>query len=121
MIEKTEAPTPVRLHCGLQSQHSEHLWHGQAGSEVAAYRCFGLSGLVRALDGTRPHDYPEGWYEWIKQPNATTHIAYVQENGGIYLPEDGVYYRDFHDAMEKGRAWRMVRVDRVLNAVSSLV
>ena len=122
MIGKEDLPVPdfPQILCGAINPHMAHLWHGDI--LAATVRCPGVKTReARSLRAVDSHNYPEGWYEWIRQPFATTHIAYVQENGGIYLPEDGVHYRDFHDAMEKGRAWRMIRVDRVLNAVSSLV
>lgn len=50
-----------------------------------------------------------GWYEFCKYPEATMHIAYVQEGGGIYLPEDDVNYGDFYKASERGRAYRLIR------------
>lgn len=52
--------------------------------------------------------YPEGWYQWFKLPAATTHIAHVSESGGIYLPEDGVSYADFHKAYQAGGAYLLV-------------
>ena len=30
-----------------------------------------------------------GWVEYQKMPENTTHIAYVNENGEVYLPDEG--------------------------------
>ena len=53
-----------------------------------------------------------GWFEWFKMPENTTHIAYVYESGGVYLPEDGVSYADFFEALSNGKAYRLVRAEQ---------
>lgn len=50
-----------------------------------------------------------GWFEWFKMPQNTTHIAYVYESRGIYLPEDGVSYKDFFEALSNGKVYRLIR------------
>lgn len=51
-----------------------------------------------------------GWYEFIKDPEATTHIIYIGENGDHYIPEYGVIIEDFMDAVVRGYAYKLVRV-----------
>jgi predicted DNA binding protein len=56
-----------------------------------------------------------GWYEWFSDNKSKTHISYiahVQEGGGIYLPEVTTTYVQFHNAVDQGRAHRMVYADR---------
>ncbi|AXH46735.1 hypothetical protein QCN35_gp74 [Arthrobacter phage Synepsis] len=53
----------------------------------------------------------EGWYEFIHPTKATTHIAYVFENGDIYLPEEGITSEDFTLAAFNDKAHRLVRAD----------
>lgn len=55
----------------------------------------------------------EGWYEFIHPSNATTHIAYVRENGEIYLPEAGVTEEDLTLAAAREQVHRLVRADDV--------
>lgn len=54
-----------------------------------------------------------GWFEFILPGVATTHIAYVYEDGSVYLPEGPavVTERDFLFADAEGRAWHLVRED----------
>jgi len=55
-----------------------------------------------------------GWYEVIHPRNATTCIAYVQENGDLYLPEgDDLTPEEFAFAAARGKAHRLVRADEV--------
>lgn len=49
-----------------------------------------------------------GWYEFIK-PSGTTHIMHVGEST-YYFPEEGVTLDDFHDAIRRQRAYRLIRV-----------
>lgn len=59
-----------------------------------------------------------GWYEVIHPSRATTHIAYVHEDGSIYFPE-GTQVLDTHEfafAAARGRAYRLVRADSVNRA-----
>lgn len=56
-----------------------------------------------------------GWYEVIHPSRATTHIAYVHEDGSIYFPE-GTQALDTHEfafAAARGEAHRLVRADAV--------
>lgn len=53
----------------------------------------------------------EGWYEFIHPTKATTNIAYVFENGDMYLPEEGTTYEDFVLAASRGSAYRLVRAE----------
>jgi predicted DNA binding protein len=56
-----------------------------------------------------------GWYEWFSDNESKTHVSYiaqVQENGGIFLPEVTTTYVQFHNAVDQGRAHRMVYADR---------
>lgn len=50
----------------------------------------------------------EGWYEWHKMPQNTTHIAYVHENGSVYLPEGDADQSDFLLASARGHVHRAV-------------
>lgn len=62
----------------------------------------------------RPHIDPNngaGWYEFIHTTKATTHIAYVFESGGLYLPEVGVCPDDFNQAAYLGHVYRLVRAE----------
>ncbi|MER5875510.1 hypothetical protein ABT119_06215 [Streptomyces sp. NPDC001910] len=54
-----------------------------------------------------------GWYEVINPRNATTCIAYVHENGDLYLPEGdaGLTPDEFVFAAARGRAHRLIRAD----------
>lgn len=54
-----------------------------------------------------------GYYEFIHPTKATTHIAYVRENGEVYIPEADVTEEDFLLASARGRTHRLVRVDDV--------
>lgn len=59
-----------------------------------------------------------GWYEVIHPSRATTHVAYVHEDGSIYFPE-GTQVLDSHEfafAAARGRAYRLVRADAVNRA-----
>lgn len=67
--------------------------------------------------GWRPalHSPPQlagpGWYEVIHPSRATTHVAYVYEDGSIYFPE-GVQVLDRHEfafAAARGKVYRLVR------------
>jgi hypothetical protein len=52
-----------------------------------------------------------GWYEVIT-PRATTCIAYVHEDGSLYLPEgDALTANEFAFAAARGNAHRLVRAD----------
>lgn len=54
-----------------------------------------------------------GWYEVIHPSTATTHIAYVYEDGSVYFPE-GLQSLDRHEfefAAARGNAHRLVRAD----------
>lgn len=57
----------------------------------------------------------EGWYEFIKHPEATTHIIHVGENS-YYVPEEGVDREDFFAAVKRGQAYKLVRVEDVEKA-----
>jgi len=50
-----------------------------------------------------------GWYEWIRDGVATTHIAYVHDGGEVYDPEHGWNPPEFLLAAASGRVFRMVR------------
>jgi hypothetical protein len=53
-----------------------------------------------------------GWYEFVSPSEAaTTHIAYVYEDGSVYLPEgpDVVTEEQFRLAAATNRFWRLVR------------
>lgn len=54
-----------------------------------------------------------GWYEVINPRGATTCIAYVHENGDLYLPEgeDSMNQTEFEFAAARGNAHRLVRAD----------
>lgn len=68
----------------------------------------------------------EGWYEWHKMPQNTTHIAYVHENGSVYLPEGDADQSDFLLASARGHVHRLVRAEeadryrRALEAIAAL-
>ena len=53
-----------------------------------------------------------GWIEFANADTATTHIAYVYEDGSIYLPEgrDVVDETDFRLAAATDRFWPLQRV-----------
>jgi hypothetical protein len=53
----------------------------------------------------------EGWYEWLKSPRMTTHIAHVNEHGDVYDPEHGWNPVEFLLASAEGRVFRLVRAD----------
>lgn len=57
-----------------------------------------------------------GWYEFIKQPENTTHIAHMGESGKVYVPEYGATAGDFMKALMLGQAYRLVRVIDVESA-----
>ncbi|MFJ1869937.1 hypothetical protein [Streptomyces chartreusis] len=56
-----------------------------------------------------------GWYEVINPRNATTSIAYVHENGTLYLPEgdEALTPEEFAFAAAQGKAHRLIRADDV--------
>lgn len=54
-----------------------------------------------------------GWFEFIKQPGATTHIIYVGEYGDYYIPEEDVRVEDFLNASVRNEAYRLVRANEV--------
>lgn len=56
-----------------------------------------------------------GWFEFYKPDVMTTHIAYVYEDGSVYLPEglDVVDEVDFTLANARGLVYRLVRADDV--------
>lgn len=60
---------------------------------------------------TDPNSGP-GWYE-VLSPRATTCIAYVHEDGSLYLPEgeDTLSPTEFAFAAARGRVHRLVRAD----------
>ncbi|MFC8704138.1 hypothetical protein ACFUIV_18380 [Streptomyces anulatus] len=61
---------------------------------------------------TGPVNSGPGWYEVIHPRSATTCIAYVQENGDLYLPEgDDLTPEEFAFAAARGRAHRLIRAD----------
>jgi hypothetical protein len=52
-----------------------------------------------------------GWYEFIT-PTATTGIAYVHENGDVYVPEGGWGPTEpFHLAASRRNVHRLIRAD----------
>lgn len=53
-----------------------------------------------------------GWYEVINPRNTTTNIAFVHEDGSLYLPEgDALTSDEFAFAAARGNAHRLVRAD----------
>ncbi|UVK58747.1 hypothetical protein SEA_GANTCHERGOBLIN_86 [Arthrobacter phage GantcherGoblin] len=52
-----------------------------------------------------------GWYEWWNLEKSTTHVSYVHENGSVYVPESGVSVEDFITAVERGKAFRLYRLE----------
>lgn len=63
-----------------------------------------------------------GWYEFITADKATTHIAYVYEDGSIYFPEGPtvVGEDDFTFASARGRVYRLVREEDVTAEAAAL-
>lgn len=59
------------------------------------------------IQGTR--GFRQGWYEFVKHPQGTTHIMHVGESS-YYFPEDGVTLDDFLDSVNRGRAYRLIRL-----------
>jgi hypothetical protein len=60
-----------------------------------------------------------GWYEFVTPgERSTTHIAYVYEDGSIYLPEgyEIVTETDFRLAAATPRFWRLIRGNEVAAA-----
>lgn len=55
----------------------------------------------------------EGWFEWFKMPENTTHIAYVHESGKVYDPENGWDQPEFVIAAAEGHVHKLIRVDEV--------
>ena len=56
-----------------------------------------------------------GWIEFIKMPEATTHIAYIYSSGEVYLP-DGENVTALYEAHAAGRAWHLIRAADVLTS-----
>lgn len=58
-------------------------------------------------------NFGPGWYEVINPRAATTCIAYVHENGDLYLPEgeNSMTSDEFTFAAARGTAHRLARVD----------
>lgn len=66
------------------------------------------------MSDTRNPNAGPGWYEIIHPGSATTHIAYVYEDGSIYLPEGDALSRDeLAFASARGLAHRLVRADEL--------
>lgn len=63
----------------------------------------------------------EGWWQFQIMPANTTHIAYFYENGSVYLPEDGVSYTDFHNAVRDGNAYKLIRADQLPEVPTTVV
>ena len=57
-------------------------------------------------------DRGPGWYEWLTDGTSLTRIAYVHEDGSMWLPEgtDG----EFLSAAARDRAWLMVDARKVI-------
>ena len=53
-----------------------------------------------------------GWVEYQKMPENTTHIAYVQENGEVYLPDEGRWVTHGASALLE-HATPLIRLDDV--------
>lgn len=86
----------------------------ESGPRDDAAHGIGLDGRCAACDpapvSSGGQADGEGWYEFLKPVVSTTHIAYVHEDGSVYLPEsDVVDEADFHVAQAKGRCWRLLR------------
>lgn len=61
------------------------------------------------------HGLQTGWWEWwLEVDPDKVHIARVEESGGIYLPELGVSYAQFHEAVAMNRAFPLARTNKVL-------
>ena len=62
-----------------------------------------------------------GWFEFIVDA-ATTHIAYVYEDGSVYLPEgrEVVDLDDWTLANASGKVHRLIRADAVLAALGEV-
>lgn len=58
-----------------------------------------------------PVNIGPGWYEFFHVIKATTHIAYIFENGDLYLPEEGLTYDDFIFASSRGKVYKLVRAE----------
>lgn len=61
-------------------------------------------------------DDPAGWFEVINPRNTTTRIAYVHENGELYLPEgpDALTAEEFTFAAARDKVHRLIRVDEAM-------
>ena len=55
-----------------------------------------------------------GWYGFIKRPEATTHVAYVHENGEVWVPDMGWTTAGEFALLTEGKEERLIGVDAVL-------
>ncbi|MET9138867.1 hypothetical protein [Streptomyces parvulus] len=110
---------------GLSVQHADALWDAVAfpGPDRPTYPqqhqrvCRAVREILdeTAATETQPPTPTDcnsgpGWYE-VVTPRATTCIAYVHEDGSLYLPEGDPTEEEFAFAAARGMAHRLVRAD----------
>jgi hypothetical protein len=112
------------VHGALEETAAMHGWDEATVAKARRYRA-----AVRAVTETLPaagarqdetatetpapddRNAGPGWYEVITSPQATTCIAYVHEDGSLYLPEGDLTEEEFAFAAARGKAHRLVRAD----------
>ncbi|MET9158269.1 hypothetical protein ABZX56_11125 [Streptomyces parvulus] len=87
-------------------------WFTTAASATAELRRMADETAATETQPPTPTDCNSGpgWYEVIT-PRATTCIAYVHEDGSLYLPEGAPDASEFAFAAARGLAHRLVRAD----------
>ena len=121
VTERTTA-APADILCPdafwTKQPHAPHDW--QQRPDAAAVHCPGVGGEAQQPETRDDCNSGPGWYEVINPRNATTSIAYVHENGDLYLPEGdaGLTPDEFAFAAARGNAHRLVRADEQPAAVS---
>lgn len=100
--DSDEPEERVRARCGGPAFCSK------CKDEVLAYH------FVKPPTEVKDPNSGVGWYEFIHPAKSTTHIAYVAEDGHMYIPEIGVVtHEDFAVAAVRGKAYRLVRADNI--------
>ena len=91
----------------------DRLAHMREARDAARAEVERLAGQVEAVRAEVATD-GAGWVEFIMPKTGTTHIAYVYEGGGTYLPDGELDSMNLLEATARGKAWRMVRATDVL-------
>lgn len=118
-IERAKNAVMSAIRCYMPFGWEEGEPDGFASSIVDA---LSISGLFASPVREPGHSEAEtGWFEFIMPGGSTTHIAYVYEDGSVYLPEgrDVVDEDDWVLAKASGRVWQLIRADQVADTTTT--